>query len=87
MPKPRLTEAQRSVARRRAGRRLERNHMIIVHGLREYHETDRVKTDRHWNARRIEAIRSELAATYPEEYARYLKEEEKNERQRHAAQS
>lgn len=80
--KPKLTEKQRSAARRKAGRRLELKHTHVLRELRKYY--DRPKFHAQWgekfNARRTEQIRSDMIEQYPQEYKEILKEEEANAR-------
>lgn len=81
--KPKLTEKQRSAARRRAGRRLERSHPFMLRELRKYY--DQPKYEELWgdkfNARRTEQIRSDIIGQYQEQYKTFLKEEEARERE------
>lgn len=75
---PKLTEQQRSAARRAAGLRIEREHMPLVRKLRLYY--DQPKYRERWgvkyNARRTEAIRSDIIKAYKARYKEILKEEE-----------
>ena len=74
-------ETVRSAARRRAGRRLELRHPLLTAQLKQLYIEDtklRKRYDKHFNARRIEWVRADLAAKYPQEYKSYVKEEIKN---------
>lgn len=77
-----LTEAQRSAARRIAGRRLERAHPFMLRELRQYYGRQQYRDEwgDHFNARRTEQVRAEIQAAYPEQYRAFLKEEEENVR-------
>lgn len=73
-----LTEAQRSAARRAAGRRIERKHPQMLRDLRSYYDQPkyRKRWGDHFNARRTEAIRADIISAFKQQYAEFLKEEE-----------
>lgn len=78
----RLTEAQRSAARRAAGRRIERKHPFLLRELRKYYDQPKFRDawGNRFDARRTEQIRSDIIEQYPAEYKEFLKEEENNAR-------
>lgn len=80
--KPKLTEQQRSAARRKAGRRLELKHTYTLRELRRYYNSPKFHElwGEKFNARRTEQIRSDMIEQYPQEYKEILKEEEANAR-------
>lgn len=70
-------EHVRSKARRLAGARLERKHPLITSQLRKLYNDSSSLLEmygNHFNARRVEWIRSDVASKYPKEYKILLKE-------------
>lgn len=76
--KVRLTEAQRSAARRAAGHRIELLHSTMLRDLRSYYDQAKYRTKwgDHFNARRTEAIRADIISAFRYQYQEILKEEE-----------
>ena len=80
--KNRLSEAQRSAARRAAGRRIEKAHPYLLRELRSYYNQPKYQKlwGDHFNARRTEAIRSDIISKNLDQYQQFLKEEEERAR-------